>query len=600
MARWRFTSASSAPHLPDLLADEAAVGLELALAGAAGPDPAAGTRQVGPHPGQAREVILERRQLDLEPPSRVFGVAGEDVDDQRRAIEDLAVEQLLEAALLVGAELVVDDEQVEVGGRLLVDQLGGATLARSTRPGPGALGAGRAEPTTVAPAVSARAASSASERPTGHRPSVALSRPIRKARSTGVVRSIRRARSDIGSRFMVADRACAAPLPTWPVPQVLLRGPLPLLPYLPYTAYAGGPTEATWSSRPRPGSTRALSTISADASDAHVPSPSPWWPSAWHVAGRSRIGELDQLPPSRPRGASALVGATLAHAADDLAAGGQARPTSRSATRPPLADALRDPLTGLGNHRAFQEELDRQVEPAPALWRARSRCCSSTSTSSSRSTTSTGHAGGDRALADFGRLLELAICAAPIVPSGSAATSSPILLPHTDAEGARIVARRLLASALAPPLRLDDLTPISFSAGVSSMPELADSRAQLYSQADSALYARQARRAHRGRRVRSAGRPAIRRRLRRPRPRSPRSSRGASCARSTSRSSRSTGGQVLGLRGADPARAARAVRRPRWRCSPRRQPAATSSALDLACIETTLVGRAGPARATSS
>ena len=29
-----------------------------------------------------------------------------------------------------------------------------------------------------------------------------------------------------------------------------------------------------------------------------------------------------------------------------------------------LADALADPLTGLGNHRAFQEELDRQVEAA--------------------------------------------------------------------------------------------------------------------------------------------------------------------------------------------------------------------------------------------
>ena len=29
-----------------------------------------------------------------------------------------------------------------------------------------------------------------------------------------------------------------------------------------------------------------------------------------------------------------------------------------------VADALRDPLTGLGNHRAFQEELDAQIESA--------------------------------------------------------------------------------------------------------------------------------------------------------------------------------------------------------------------------------------------
>ena len=52
-----------------------------------------------------------------------------------------------------------------------------------------------------------------------------------------------------------------------------------------------------------------------------------------------------------------------------------------------LADALTDPLTGLGNHRAFHEELDRQVAAAlrydvPLVAPSRS-----TSTTSSRSTT---------------------------------------------------------------------------------------------------------------------------------------------------------------------------------------------------------------------
>ena len=56
-------------------------------------------------------------------------VAREDVDDQRRSVEHLAVEQLLEAALLVRRQLVVDDEQVEVGGGLLVEELGRAALA---------------------------------------------------------------------------------------------------------------------------------------------------------------------------------------------------------------------------------------------------------------------------------------------------------------------------------------------------------------------------------------------------------------------------------------------------------------------------------------
>ena len=74
-------------------------------------------------------MVLERGELDLQAALLRAGVTGEDVDDQRRSVQDLAVEQLLEAALLVRSQLVVDDQQVEVGGRLLVDQLGGSALA---------------------------------------------------------------------------------------------------------------------------------------------------------------------------------------------------------------------------------------------------------------------------------------------------------------------------------------------------------------------------------------------------------------------------------------------------------------------------------------
>ena len=95
----------------DLLADSPSVGFELTLAGSAGPDSAGGTRQVGPHPGQARQVVLELGELDLEPPLAGAGVAGEDVEDQGAAVEDLAVGDLLEVPLLVRAQLVVDDEE---------------------------------------------------------------------------------------------------------------------------------------------------------------------------------------------------------------------------------------------------------------------------------------------------------------------------------------------------------------------------------------------------------------------------------------------------------------------------------------------------------
>jgi hypothetical protein len=44
------------------------------------------------------------------------GVAGEDVEDHRRAVDDRHVERLLEVALLARAELVVAGDHVGVGG----------------------------------------------------------------------------------------------------------------------------------------------------------------------------------------------------------------------------------------------------------------------------------------------------------------------------------------------------------------------------------------------------------------------------------------------------------------------------------------------------
>ncbi len=74
-------------------------------------------------------MVLEGGQLDLQPALACGGVPGEDVDDQRAAVEHLAVEQLLQVALLVRTQLVVDDEQVEAARRLLVDELGRPALA---------------------------------------------------------------------------------------------------------------------------------------------------------------------------------------------------------------------------------------------------------------------------------------------------------------------------------------------------------------------------------------------------------------------------------------------------------------------------------------
>ena len=83
-----------------------------------------------PQARQARQLVLELRELDLEPALVGLGVEGEDVEDQPAAVDDLDVEQALEALLLGRAELVVGDQDVEAGlGLCAWSQLLGLALA---------------------------------------------------------------------------------------------------------------------------------------------------------------------------------------------------------------------------------------------------------------------------------------------------------------------------------------------------------------------------------------------------------------------------------------------------------------------------------------
>jgi len=152
-----------------------------------------------------------------------------------------------------------------------------------------------------------------------------------------------------------------------------------------------------------------------------------------------------------------------------------------------VAESLQDPLTGLGNHRAFQEELDRQVEHALRYDVAVSLVMIDLDDFKAINDGS-GHASGDRALASFGRILTAGLRRVDHAYRVGG-DEFALLLPHTDAEGAWMVTRRLLAVALGPPLRDDGSRPVSFSAGISALPAPATSRAQLFSQADAALYA---------------------------------------------------------------------------------------------------------------
>jgi diguanylate cyclase (GGDEF)-like protein len=152
-----------------------------------------------------------------------------------------------------------------------------------------------------------------------------------------------------------------------------------------------------------------------------------------------------------------------------------------------LADALRDPLTGLGNHRAFQEELDRQVSAALRYEVPLSLMLIDLDEFKAIND-GRGHAGGDKVLRSFGQLLHLALRRADRA-FRVGGDEFAVLLPHTGLQGANVVARRLLSQALQPTLRLDEFDPLSFSGGISSLPELAVGPSQLYAQADAALYA---------------------------------------------------------------------------------------------------------------
>ena len=104
----------------DAVAREAAVGLDLRLARASGADAAdaatgAEALEVRPQAAHAGHVVFELGELDLHLALGRVGVAGEDVEDHRGAVDHRHVELGLEVALLARRQLVVGDDDVRVG-----------------------------------------------------------------------------------------------------------------------------------------------------------------------------------------------------------------------------------------------------------------------------------------------------------------------------------------------------------------------------------------------------------------------------------------------------------------------------------------------------
>ncbi len=146
-------------------------------------------------------------------------------------------------------------------------------------------------------------------------------------------------------------------------------------------------------------------------------------------------------------------------------------------------DSLHDGLTGLGNHRSFQEELDRQLD----LFRRHQVAVALLLIDLDDLKVvndGEGHPAGDRLLVGMANAIR------DTLRYGDRAfriggDEFAVILPHTDADNALVAANRLRHFCLRPAA---GERVIPFSGGISSVPQLAGERNQLVRQADAALY----------------------------------------------------------------------------------------------------------------
>jgi diguanylate cyclase (GGDEF)-like protein len=150
------------------------------------------------------------------------------------------------------------------------------------------------------------------------------------------------------------------------------------------------------------------------------------------------------------------------------------------------SDALLDGLTELGNHRAFQEELARQLVHAER--HGTPLCLLVIDVDDlKRVNDERGHAGGDALLVAVGRLAMTHVRRSDRA-FRVGGDEFAILLPQASVEDGLVIARRMLAGAVGGGVPGQPIKPFSLSIGVSAFPAPTTEKHLLYRHADAALY----------------------------------------------------------------------------------------------------------------
>ena len=189
------------------------------------------------------------------------------------------------------------------------------------------------------------------------------------------------------------------------------------------------------------------------------------------VGGTLLFGLILMRLRGRVRGGLAVIGQDLA--------------TLREAYDRARLDSLLDGLTGLGNHRAFQEELDARIAQARDEDQPLALVMIDVDDLKTINDQK-GHAAGDDLLRSVAMIMRANLRRG----DGAYRTGGDefaLLLPHCDAVGAEVIANHLLASALGGNHGRTGV--FSVTIGISSFPDLSADRHQIIHHADAALYA---------------------------------------------------------------------------------------------------------------